>query len=216
MTDRPHNSNDPEFLLSRAIDESLAEPDQSRIAELMAGSAELRQADDGLRAVDALVKRWGDKKAAYDEAAFVDRVSETISGEFDAEDLEEVDELIARWAAHGPEVDWEKFEAGVTGRIKPAGSVRSLRRVIFRIGAPLAAAAAIVMAVSIGLNRPASPEPVPDPVVAWGPEYVVIEPEPVEVLFDRDPGDYVPPADPAPRIGIASIGIAVVSAEAGE
>lgn len=146
MTDSPHNPNDPAFLFSRSLDEELSESDSKRLEEELASSAVLRAETDELAAVDRLVKRWGLWKVDLDWENHAKLLSAEATGE--AEGLGEIDSLLGRWGADEVELDWERFTGAVMTEVKRLRHPRPGRRLIFRLAAPLAAAAAIVIAVT--------------------------------------------------------------------
>jgi|GEM_PF-5926039 len=76
------------------------------------------------------------------------RLAESDDLHREAEGLCRVDRLVRRWGESGPDVDWDDFHASVLDRIE-GGAVATRRlRWVVRIGVPLAAAAAIFIAVT--------------------------------------------------------------------
>ena len=142
-----YNPNDSAFLLSRSLDEELTEEEQQRLDEALAQSASLRADAERLRVLDRLVKRWGARRAALDfegHAALI--LAQATAGD-DADALERVDQLIARWGSTEVAFDADRFTSAVMNRVALESGWEKQRVWIFRLGAPLAAAAAIVLAV---------------------------------------------------------------------
>jgi hypothetical protein len=153
MTDRPHNPNDPEFLLSRSFDEELSEDERRVLDEALAGSESLRAERERQVSLDKLLRRFTARKVDVDWDAFAAGVDRANAAEHPDEAADDFDRLLARWGQDDPEVDWERFTAEVMGRIDPVQSATPWHRMVFRIGAPLAAAAAIALAVLIPMKE---------------------------------------------------------------
>ncbi len=166
MTDRPHNPNDPAFLFSRSLDEELSEPDRKRLEEALASSEALRAEADQLAAVDRLVKRWGLWKVDLDWENHAKLLSAEAAGE--AEGLGEIDSLIERWGADEVVLNWERFTDAVMAEVTQVRHPQPRRRLIFRLAAPLAAAAAIAIAVTGTFWQVSTVQPIA--VVRIGPE----------------------------------------------
>jgi hypothetical protein len=149
MTDMPHNPKDPEFLLSRELDRELSEKERRVLDEGLADSASLRAERERYGALDKLLRRFAARKVDVDWDAFAADVDRASAAEHPDEAGDSFDRLLARWGENEPVVDWERFTAVVMERIEPKRRATSWHRVIFRIGAPLAAAAAIALAVLI-------------------------------------------------------------------
>ncbi len=147
MSEAPHNPKDPAFLASRALDEALDAESQRALDEALEASAELRMEADQLASVDRLVKRLGEDPVELDWNAYASLISERIAGADDEVVASNVDALVARWGATRVEMDGDGFSASVLQRINATEKRRSQRRFIFRLGAPLAAAAAVAMIV---------------------------------------------------------------------
>ena len=160
MSEAPYNPNDPAFLLSRSLDEELSDEEQQRLDKALASSESLRSEAMQLRAVDRLVTRWGARPAKLDfehHAALV--VAQAVDGE-DIKTLRKVDQLIKRWGSRGVLHDEERFTAAVVDKVARESMRTTRRGLVLRLGAPLAAAAAIVFAVTSGVWWPSYPEAV--------------------------------------------------------
>lgn len=157
MIDDTYNPNDPEFLASRAFDEKLTEVERETLDRALAESPQLRAQVQRLRGASDLVGRWAKASPEIDWETHAKLIRADVASnpdhdhDRDAAKLEMVDRLVGIWASRPVELDEEAFTASVLDRIAPKASMpsRSLSRMIFRIAAPLAAAAVIVLAVSL-------------------------------------------------------------------
>jgi hypothetical protein len=159
MNDEPYNPDDPAFLLSRSLDERLSDDEQRRLDEALASSPSLRRDAEELRALDRLVRRWRREQVALDWDNHARLVAGEASLEPDAAALQKVDAWIQRWGADVVPFNEERFTASVMKKVAREPG-RKRRGLIFRLGAPLAAAAAVGFALTIGLWRPVPAEPV--------------------------------------------------------
>ncbi|MCH8149886.1 MAG: hypothetical protein IH987_18215, partial [Planctomycetes bacterium] len=138
MSDSKYNPNDPAFLASRALDESLPVAVKAMLDE---ATQEVSTLGEKMEAVDRLVKKWGRPCPDIDWATYQKLVTARVESIGDEDRQECVEGLLAKWAK-APPLDEHRFESEVMNRIRGKRSER-LRRVLFRIAAPLAAAAAI-------------------------------------------------------------------------
>ena len=76
-----------------------------------------------------------------------------------AEQLGRTDRLVQDWAGPVPELDWDRFAEEVARRREQAERLRRRRR-LFRLFAPLSAAAAILLLISVfyAVDRPFAPD----------------------------------------------------------
>ncbi len=145
--DEKINLNDPLFLVSCGIDGDLSAQEQIRLEELLAASAEFRVEADKLKSVAQLVKSRRTLHAQVDWKLHEKLVQAEIE-ESDS-DLADVDNLLLEWSGRAPQYDALALSDGIMARIAPARErKRSAWRVVARLGAPLAAAAAVVLAVT--------------------------------------------------------------------
>lgn len=192
MSEQEYNENDPLFLLSRSLDQELSAQKRQSLDEALASSGSLRDEAAKLRGVDRLVRRWG----SLEVDANLDGFAEAVGGAPEPEGLAGVDELVARWGSRSVESGSEALVARVMARIAPTphlaarGPVAARRplhwqRVIFRVGAPLAAAAALALAfVTYSRVPPSSHRQVE---VAWGPPLAAVSQRVCDVSFRRVP-----------------------------
>lgn len=147
MSDRPQQFDELFFLLSRSLDEDLTDGERRRLDAALAESASLRAESDALRAVDRLVRRWGERSIELDWPTHERLIRASVQEDAS---LAEVDELVARWGRTEVSCDDAAFVDGVMERIAAESGVRRTLRMPrwYRIGVPLAAAAAIVFAVT--------------------------------------------------------------------
>jgi hypothetical protein len=157
MTDQAYNPNDPEFLMSRDLDQDLSENERRRLQEAADHSPALRAQAAQLCRLDQLLRRWGD---STHEAGSRD-LAPTIVARLAREQAEspEIDRILTRWAATDVNVE-NDFASAVMARLRAERRQPVWSRRVLRIGAPLAAAAAIAIAVTAGLWSPPEPKAV--------------------------------------------------------
>lgn len=152
MTETDYNPNDPEFLASRALDEPLSGEAKAKLDEALGASDDVRSLGEQLDAIDRLVKRWGRRQPNIDWKNHARLIKARVESIGEADQLDAVDSLMSKWASSQPIIDEHRFESAVMDRIRRYGPMNVRRRIIFRIGASLAAAAAIAI-VATGLFR---------------------------------------------------------------
>ena len=170
MSGHEHNPNDPAYLASREIDGDLSADERQRLQEALVGSEALRAEVDGLRAVDAVVRQWGASSIEVDWDTSAQLIQAMVTGKLEGASLSKVDDILARWANSAVDFDETMFASAVISRIAPVARKYRLPRMVFRVGAPLAAAAAIVLAVTVGPWTGLAPSP--RSVVRIGPAEV--------------------------------------------
>ncbi|MGD2108753.1 MAG: hypothetical protein PVI86_05115 [Phycisphaerae bacterium] len=148
MSETPYNPDDPAFLLSRSLDEELSAAERARLDQAMGSSASLRGQADRLRRLDGWLKRWGEYPVELDWKHHAALTRSRVESDADAEQLEEVDGLLERWANRDVSIDEASFTAAVMAGVHKERRTRSWHGVVFRLGVPLAAAAAVVLAVT--------------------------------------------------------------------
>lgn len=151
MSDSNINPNDPAFLASRALDESLPAVAKASLDEALDASKEVRALGRQMEAVDRLVKKWGRRSPDIDWVCHEKLIKARVEAIGEEDQLDGVDDLIAKWASPPP-IDQHRFETAVMNRIRRERPANR-RRIIFRIGLPLAAAAAIAI-VATGILWP--------------------------------------------------------------
>lgn len=149
MTDSLPNSNELEFLLSRSLDEDLSDEERQRLEEALAASDSLREAQRHYARLHELLQSFAVEQLDVDWDAFAANIEQASVSGGQKGSQNALDELLARWAQGELDVNWERFTAGVMGRIEQKPSAVPWHRMIFRIGGPLAAAAAITLAVLV-------------------------------------------------------------------
>lgn len=152
MTESDYNPNDPEFLASRALDEPLSGEAKAKLDEALDASNDVRSLGEQLDAIDRLVKRWGRRQPDVDWKDHARLIKARVESIGEEDQLDAVDSLMSKWASSQPIIDERRFESAVMDRIGRYGSANVRRRIIFRIGASLAAAAAIAI-VATGLYQ---------------------------------------------------------------
>ncbi len=145
------NPNDPAFLASRALDESLPVSAKAGLDQALDASEDLRTLAKQMEAVDRLVKNWGRRSPDIDWAFHEKLIKARVEAIGEDDRLDGVDDLIAKWASPPP-IDEHRFESAVMNRIRrERPAIR--RRILFRIGVPLAAAATVAI-VATGMLWP--------------------------------------------------------------
>lgn len=163
--------NDPLFLVSRGLDGDLGGDEQLLLEGLLADSESLRAEAEKLRSVSKLMNALGGSEAEVDWKTHEQLVMAQIGAK--QTDFSGVDELLEVMSRRRPVYDERALIAGIMGRIAPAKKQRAWNwRSIARVGAPLAAAAAVALAVTANWFAPVvnmSMSPVT--VVQIGPSY---------------------------------------------
>lgn len=194
MSEAPYNPNDLAFLLSRSLDEELPESERQKLREALAASEALRAEAEQLRALDRLVKRWGQRTVELDWEHHAALAKAQAAADGDAEKLGRLDTLLDRWAGQPVGFDEERFTAAVMAKVRSERKRRTWQAVIFRLGTPLAAAAAVVFAVTATLWWKPATEPTytieigPPPAMAAQASSAGDVPEAV-VVFGQMPAD---------------------------
>ncbi len=160
MTEAQYNPNDPAYLASRALDEELPAEERRRLDAALAESAELRVEAGELAGVDRLVKRWAGDGPELDWENHARLVSDRINSDVDEGDLAQVDRLLTRWGQDSAEIDADRFTAEVMQRVCAADQRHPRRNLLLRLAVPLAAAAAIVVAVTGPFRQTTAPSTV--------------------------------------------------------
>lgn len=203
---------------------------------LLAGDAQARRTAAAYEKLAALLKGWRAVPARFNWSANAARAAQHVrSGGAEAQSSEaaRLDQLVPHWSGPVPEVDYRALKARISSAVRreartiktgSIGKIRSRRRVlawIGRVGAPLAVAAAIVIAVwwPRDVGRPSIAPNGASPsggMVAKGPEQaprpraVLVSldtPEPIGVVtftFDEAKRDPKSPPEPPGWAGIAA------------
>jgi len=200
MIEETYNPNDPLFLASKSLDGDLGEDERRLLNEAMRTSPALREEAKRLQTVDDLVKQWGRKGVEIDWKHHAGLVPASLQADADVEELKKVDALIAAWGRRKPVLDEKSFVNGVLLRIAPSRPKAFPLQWAWRIGAPLAAAAAIALAVTASLWF--TPAPAAVVVVRIGPAGE----ERAVVSFARTANEKHADAMDAPEIGYMDLG----------
>ena len=147
MSEVPYNPDDPIFLLSRSLDEELSGAEREKLDRALASSGALRAEADRLRRLNELIQRWGERPVQVDWVNHAAHTKARLIDDGQAEKLEKVDQLLGRWASQTVSIDEEAFTAAVMASVRAERKTPSWHSVVFRLGVPLAAAAAVVFAV---------------------------------------------------------------------
>ena len=209
MTDCQYNANDPEFLASRSLDEDLSESDRKRLSEALEASEDLRCEAEKLRSVDQLVKRWGGEEVELDWNAHSELAVAKAMAERDEETGGKLDDLLQRWGYARVELDEEAFTQAVMAKVRPQESRPPRRSLLFRLRTPLAAAAALAIAVTAAYWARSLPSP--RVVVTIRHSDTMVESSPAStrpsiVSFNREPIETLTPKPGRPGISFMDIG----------
>ena len=199
MSEQPYQPDDPAFLASRALDGDLSAQERQRLEEALAASKELRAEVEQLRKVDQLVKRWGGADVELDWATYTKLIGARAESDADEGDLGRVDQLIERWGREPVEFDEPAFTDAVMARVRSQEQRTPRRSLIFRIGAPLAAAAAVAIAAG-GWFWASGPHGV-DRSDEVGRQRLV-------VVFDHTPAGPITDKTETPGISLLALGAA--------
>lgn len=147
MNDDAIKPDDPAFLASQNLDESLSCDDRKTLDRVLESSASLRADAAAMATVDELVKRWGAGEAELDWSSYAALVLARVEAGDQSSELEKVDELLGRWTGMDADWDEEAFTASVMARVCESERRPIVRRLFFPWGAPLAAAAVLALAI---------------------------------------------------------------------
>lgn len=197
---------DPLFLVSRQLDGDLTEAEVRALAAALADSPELRLEAARMTAVYGMVGRWAEPLPNFDEAEFSHRVLSIVRAEAADPQLARVDAVLRRWS-QPVAFDERAFVANVVKQLHAEKS-RSRLRLVYRVGAPLAMAAAVAIAVTASFWHGAQPviEVAIGPRIFGQPAASVAEDVTSVVTFDRrTPDERVVRLD-APMISLGAVG----------
>lgn len=155
MTSEPYNPDDLEFLISRDIDGDLSEEEKLLLSDALAGSDSLRNEADQLRSVSRLAGRWGSAAPNIDWESHEKLTCAMLSDDGTQDGA--LSQVLGKWGRHAG-IDEDRFATDVMRKVR--GDRRRWIYPVFRIGAPLAAAAAVVLTVSSLLWFDSSAPPV--------------------------------------------------------
>ncbi len=204
------NADNLLFLVSRELDGdefSLAEREE--LARALEESDDLRHAAEQIRLVDRLVRRWGQSKPEVDAEAMLAQSVGRVLPDAPQTDEEEIDRLIGRWAATRIKTDESRYTAAVMRRVRAAAPRTAIRPWLFRLGVPLAAAAAVGFAVMGHLWPTATPTPTSTVVIARQVRSIDADATPARVAlvsFARQSVGSIDAGAPA-AVGMLSLGV---------
>jgi len=199
--------HDPLFLVSRSLDDDLSAAESSALDAALAASAELRVEAAQIADAQGLVNRWSMSIPAIDTTGLNQRVMSAVHEEASHRELADVDAALRRWS-QPVEFDDAAFTSGVLKKLQEERT-RQRMRLVYRIGAPLAMAAAVALVVTSGLWF--SPTPVVNVVI--GPHSdslssadAVRDAGQAVVTFVRDPVEDRLVRRSAPMVSMVSVG----------
>ncbi len=210
MSETPYNPDDPAFLASRSLDEELSASERQRLDEALAASESLRAEVEELRAIDGLVKRWSAGEVSLDWAAHSRLIEAKALAGPEGEHDRKLDDLLTQWADHRVEIDEGAFTAAVMARVSRRPRRVWRRSLVFRLGTPLAAAAAVAIVV-VGTLR-FLPSRGPSVEVSIGPRAIAVDSATggtrvALVSFRREPAPGYQPEPTSPRMSFMAVGV---------
>lgn len=147
MTADAYNPDDLAFLLSRGLDGDLSPEERRRLGESLSQSESLQAEASKLETVDRLIQRWGHKPIDVDWKHHA-ALTSACAGSADDQRLSKVDDLLRRWRNRNVGIEAIDLTAGVLAKIRSERRRARPYRLVLRLGVPLAAAAAIALAVA--------------------------------------------------------------------
>lgn len=159
MHDAEYNPNDPEFLVSCAGDGELTAEAQDQLDTHLRDSESLRAFSYELVRLDRLIENWARPAAELEWDAHAALIDARIEANLPEDTLARVDGLLGQWGRRVPEVDGDRFVQAVSSRIASPRFSRGASRSILRIGAPLAAAAALTLVATAWFWGHDAPQP---------------------------------------------------------
>ncbi len=150
MSDDLYNPTDPLFLLSRSLDEPLTDEDRLRLNEFMQSGAASRVDAQRFLSLNRLLRDWKSQNSILFDRELPDRVLAAIRANPMVENRDDsLEDLLSQWRKESPAIDWVRFQSDVMCEIRREERFSKSRRLVFRMGVPLAAAAAIAFAFLI-------------------------------------------------------------------
>lgn len=140
------DAHDPLFLLSRQLDDDLTEAEALALEAALAASPELRAEASRLAAAQGAVDEWAAEVPDFDATALTQFVMGAVQDEAADQEFASVDAVLRRWA-RPVEFNERAFTTSVMRKLA-AETSRQRMRLVYRIAAPLAMAAAVAIAVT--------------------------------------------------------------------
>lgn len=215
MSSEKINPKDLLFLVSRSLDGDLSYAEQAELDLALAASVQLRDEADKLRVVAGWVKDRAVRVVQIDWDSQAKLVLAEIA---ESEPDDSVEAALKRMAAREPQYDPSALITAVMEQIAPARRRTHFAwRTMARIGVPLAAAAAIVWAVTATMYSPVKPlsgisMAIPKVVVEIGPAFSNTD-KPVSVVMFAKPTERTAQAvdDDALSLGYMTLGSAPIA-----
>jgi len=148
MTADAYNPDELTFLISRGLDGDLSANERRRLEDGLSQSESLRSEASKFEAVDRLIQRWGQKPVEVDWIHHA-ALTSACAGSADDEPLGKVDELLRQWRDRSVGIEDIDLTANVLSKIHSERRRATPYRLVLRLGVPLAAAAAIALAVTV-------------------------------------------------------------------
>lgn len=148
MTADAYNPDDVAFLISRRLDGDLSAAERRRLDEALSQSESLRAEASQFEAVDRLVRQWGREPVELDWMLHAELTS-ACARSADDERLGKVDDLLRQWRNRSVGVETIDLTDKVLAEIQAERRRATPYRYLLRLGMPLAAAAAIALAVTV-------------------------------------------------------------------
>ena len=209
MTADANNPDDLAFLISRGLDGDLSAFERRRLDEALSQSESSRSEASKLEAVDRLIRQWGLKPVEVDWQHHATLTS-ALAGNTDDERLGKVDDLLRRWRDRSARIESIDLTPGVLARIRSEGRRATPYRLVMRLGVPLAAAAAIALAVTVTTWFTPAREPICRVAIgpsSWSAKVTEREVESRIVVSFAQSDEVATRLLKPPSIGFATIGV---------
>lgn len=161
MNDESTNPKDPSFLLSRRLDGDLTDKERRQLDEALKSSESLRAEEASIKKLNALLRRWSSAPVELDWEAHAALINGRCEAADTSQDESDLDGILERWGRDGIDFDEKNFATDVMRRVGDGRDVGTPSRNpwVFRIGVPLAAAAALAFALLGGPWMSGKPNP---------------------------------------------------------
>lgn len=147
MSGDAYNPNDLAFLLSRGLDGDLSAEERCRLDDVLSQSESLRSEAAKFESLGRLIDRWAKKPVEVDWKHLA-ALTAASAGSAEDKRLGKVDDLLLRWRNQNVGIEALDLTGSVLARIHSERRGVNPYRLVWRLGVPLAAAAAIVLAVT--------------------------------------------------------------------
>lgn len=209
MTSDAYNPDDLAFLISRGLDGDLSPAERRRLDEALSQSESLRAEASKFEAIGQLVERWGETPVEVDWQHHA-ALTSACAGSADDERLGKVDDLLRRWRNRNAGTEGIDLTTSVLARISSERRRAAPYRFVYRLGIPLAAAAAIALAVTATMWFTPARDPICRVAIgpsSWSPAGVERGVQSRAVVSFAQSGEAAGTIQKPSAIGFATIGV---------